>query len=995
MNDFDIIKQQNRIEDFVPRVVGKPLKKTGQTLSLGECPMCKHHDCFRIFVKTQTYKCFSCGSGGDLFHFTGDFHGIANNYEILKRAAEHINYTLTNSQDVQKKSPREHKKRLAFQAAAQFYRDTLLANKQAMQILSQTRKYTAKTIEEFNIGYSGDAPDMLIAALSKDFSAEDLVDFGLAKIRKDKPGDYFVAKLFVFPHYLGNQVVDFTIKDSQKAKKKKGETVDYRLMAEHRIGKVYFYNQDALYHDEVIVVEGEHDAIQLMRATGKKNVLAITGNPGEDAIKFLEKSCDEKIVYLGFDNDPAGNRYTQQFFFRLWGMAAQVLKINWDGTAKDIDEFLRWAQDSGLRMNIAGPQIIQNATDAMMWVVAAIPDDDDISKLVRALTPFKNRMLEIDNPIQFEIALETIRGHFKKGKAVSTILTKQYEKEKLDRITNADYLDNLPFFEKNGCYYHRSNRGPVNLSNFHLTINDIILFNDELTYRCDLKSVAGEVAENVQFDPSERVDVRRFRTKCVSVGAFHFTGRDNELSGIWQFEESRAQAQMIHYVQNYGRIQAENLWLFDNCAIKDGVIYERDSKTDMIRVGKKQYLPYDVKVYSGATPKLEIAESYDDQFTENVAESFHRMIDSMPSGRIESYAGYLFLGFIPAIIYSDEIYQKYGFFPFLFSYGPSGTGKTTATALLFSLLGFIAQPESWPSATEPGTYQFLQQLSSLPCWYDEFLNDRTFHQLLGTIKNIYNRTGSGKGGLQKRTIRDVKGVLWLSGEDNPQNEAVLSRSVIFRFTPLNTYKNKAYKYLSDNRRLLSTIARQLLLEKNEDTAKMLLRQIQTYHEYIMQKSQKVDPRVAANHAIPAAALQLLNVAIPPELDEYVVLHAERTMKFKEEENPRYLFFSELNYLFSRGLLTNLTYFDPVMNELYVRFEPAIKVMATEMRKRNDNLRIKANSIQDYLKDMPAYLGSGRKRFGSDEQTQKRCMIFDYAKLGETIKETIDDIISYE
>ena len=1011
-NDFDEIKSKCTIDSYISQVTNLQLKKSGQSLTLDECPMCKHHDCFRVFVKTQSFKCFSCNASGDLHSFTRDFFNIHDKFEGLKKAAELANYTLTNSKPVEKESKAQTQVQEIFNFAADFYNQQLLGSKEAIQILSQTRNYTIKTIEEFKIGYTGGTADQLYKQLKGKYDEKVLLKSGLFKDKDKKTHDYFCPKLFVFPHYLGKNVADFTIKDSLKHKKKrtadsgqpsakkqppqspfnKGEVINYRLKAEHRLGKVYFYNQDARYHDEFIITEGEHDAIQFMRYLGKKNVMAITGNPSEEALEYLEKICEDKTVFLAFDLDDAGRKYTERFFFRCWGKAARVSRISWEGGDKDIDEYLRSDAVKVMKPDVAASNLIEKSFDCLKYLINIIPDDEDLSKNLRVLEPFKERMVKINNSLQFEIALEYVREHFKKGRSIANFLNKQFEKDRLDHIANSDYMSSLPYYEQNGCYYHRMSQGSVNISNFTVTIKDRILYADELTYRCDLKSVAGEVAENILFTPVERVDVRRFRTKAVSVGAFHFTGRDNQLSGVWQYEESRSKARQIHYIQHYGNIQHEKMWLYDNCAIKDGVVYERDKKSDFIAIGKKQYLPYEVRVYSGATPKLNVGAGYSKEFVQKAANSFHKMLDSKASGAIDSYAGYLFMGFIPAVIYSDEIFAKYAHFPFLFSYGPPETGKTTATGLLLAALGFNSQPESWPSATEPGTYQFLEQLSSLPCWYDEFLNDQTFKRLLGTIKNIYNRTGSGKGGLQKRTIREVKGCLWLSGEDNPANEAVLSRSVVFRFSLLNAFKNKAYKFLHENRTLLSIITRNLLLEKTEDTASELLRSINSYHDFIMDRSDHVSPRVASNHAIPAASLQMLGIDVPVEFQDYIVRHAEGTMKFKEEENPRYHFFSEMNYLFARNLLKDLVKFNETDNHIYVRFSSVVKTMQQELRKRNESLGVKASSVEDYLKDMTAYLGQDRKYFGGDNRY--RCMIFDYVRLPENIKESIDDLVPY-
>ena len=996
MNDFEAIKREYPLEQFIQQTTGRQLKSVGSALGMNPCPFCGHNDSFRVWTKIGAFKCYSCGESGNIFNFAKAHFKLSNDYEVLQRVASVTGYKLKDASEIKKQAPELETRQAVFNAAAAYYESVLLNDKKAMAVLSETRRYTAKDVEAFHIGYTGTARDGLLNHLKQNFKAAEIQKSGLIKKRKGNWEDFFIPGLFVFPHFRGRNVADFTIKDAQKhTKADSKDVISYRLPKEFRIGKIYFYNQDALYSDEIIIVEGEHDAIQPMRFASAKNVLAITGNPSKEALAYLKRYIADKTVYLAFDKDAAGEKYTRQFFYELWGLADSVNMLTWEGKAKDLDAFLRTVILGGLKPQTVLAELIEKSIDALHWVIKSIPDEEDLNKLMRLLDPLKKKALEINDSIQFDIALEIIRGHFKKGKSVVKFLKKQFESERLEMLNNTDYLDALPFFEKNGVYWHRHKNGDINLSNFRLHIMDRVLYNEELYYRCTLKSVAGEMAEQVEFSPAERVDSKRFRTKLVSEGAFHFTGRDNELSGIWQYEESKSKARYIYYIKQYGWIAgAENMWMFDNCAIKDGVLYPRNADTDFIAIGKKYYLPHDVLVYSGSVPRINLETVYTSDFANKVALSFHQMLDSDARGGLHNMAGYMFLGFIPATIYSNEIFKKYGFFPLLFSYGPPGTGKTHATRLLLNFFGFMAQPESWPSATVAGTYMFMQQLSCLPGWYDEFLNDKTFQNLLGTIKNIYNRVGAGKGGLgEKRIKRDVNATLWLSGEDNPANEAVLSRSVLFRFNNLNPHKNKAYKFLLDNAANLSVIVRNLLLEKTAEQGIRLVRDIETLKEYILSKSEKMDPRIALNHAIVAASLNVMNIDYPEEFHDYVVKHAERSMYFKEEENPRYLFFSELAYLYSRGQLHGVVSFDSINEMVYIRFEQAIRLIQADIRKRGENLRIKAGSIKDYLMDMNGFERVGRAYFRIGEKSeQKRCMIFNYKRLEQNIKDVLEDII---
>lgn len=365
MNDFEAIKEQTDITQFIVSNAGGDVKRVGSNVHINPCPICGHNDCLTPFQKTKTYKCFSCGSGGSLFNFVEDYFKISDNYQKLLKAAELTGYALTNSNDVKKESGTVTARKDIFNKAASYYHHCCTKSKAALDILRTTRKYSVKTVDEFMIGYSGDTWSGLYDHLKADYDDKTLLASGLVVQRKKGEGlrDAFLPKMFIFPHYLGRQVVDFSCKDSLKHEKEEKDVIKQRLTAEHRLAKnIWFYNQDALYYDDIIIVEGEHDAIQLMRCLSaakdaknaekraiKKNVLAITGNPSGDAIKYLQRMVKDKNVYLGFDQDraksekelSAGDKYRREFFLHLWGIAASIKVITWDGGAKDIDEYLR------------------------------------------------------------------------------------------------------------------------------------------------------------------------------------------------------------------------------------------------------------------------------------------------------------------------------------------------------------------------------------------------------------------------------------------------------------------------------------------------------------------------------------------------------------------------------------------------------------------------------------------------------------------------------
>lgn len=649
----------------------------------------------------------------------------------------------------------------------------------------------------------------------------------------------------------------------------------------------------------------------------------------------------------------------------------------------------------------AAQKLFSDAIDGLKWYVQSIPKSDDFREMYNAFGPLRDLLAKQDDPVHFEAAAHYIEDHFNGlGKKLVRTLKEDIKKMRLQQNQDADSASDLPIYPKDGVYYKKLANGAQRISNFLIDIKDRVLQDDILFYRCDLTSVQGDIAEQIMFSPAERCDVRKFRVLVAGVGDFHFNGRDHELSGVWQYEQnSNKDARMILLVQRYGWIDERKMWLFSNCAITNKV-HPIDQETDYIKVDHYNIRSSEVQVYQNTHPHIDFKTAYSKDLCAKISDMFITMLDSTAAGSIKTYTGLLFLGFIPATIYSNEIFEKYGLFPFLFPYGPSGTGKSTATELLMSFFGFTSGTrENFDDASVPGIAQAVGQLSSVPYWLDEFKDGYKFDQLKQTIKNIYNRVGTGKGGLVKRLVREVRSTLWLSGQYLPDDEAVISRSVILRFNPTNKYKNRAYKWLTENKSTLSAVTLQVLLRKSDDLVKNVIEQIDTYQSFLT-SNDELAPRYAINYSIVAACLQLLDIDIPDDFDAFLLEHAKQTLNYAQEENEALVFFKEINNAWTRAIIPKQhLYIDMSSGELRMRFDPVIALIQADMRKRTNDLKLaKSSMIKDYLKDVPGYIFDNskngvRRSFPVGERREQRnCVVFSLRELPDKFQQAISDLI---
>jgi DNA primase catalytic core len=974
MNDFDEVKTRTDILELVRTETTGDIKKIGINIyNLKECPFCGGHECFRINSAQQYFNCFQCDAGGNVFNFIQLIKQLSP-YEALKELAGRADYNIENSKPV---SDALVIRQEIFSKAADFYHNKLLKAKKAQAWLSDRRGHTLKTIEEFKIGFTGGTGAALFNHLKDDYTNEQLTASGLIK---KNHSDFLPRHVYIYPHFVHGKVSHFTFKDPKKK-------LQYQLPNEYKLNDHLFYGQNAFYHDTVVLVEGENDRITVVRISGEKNIAGTGGQIGQAQIDLLKRACRGKKIYCCFDADPAGDKYTAKLINELTGIAQVWVMRFPDG--KDIDEYLRGVKEDPREKYY---ELLENAIDGLHFQIESLPPSDDTIKIGQMLNPVLERMARIDDDLRVAGYLEIIQKKYPKS-VIRTALKSRMKSLKTERQIELAGRKDVPkddygLIEHNNEYFRKSTEGAtINLGNFVLNLRKIFVEDEELHYECILKNIKNETSLPLIFYPDERAGLVRFREKCVSKGSFYYRGTQLDLYRIWQYEEDRANIkEIIHYIQKYGYIAEHALWLYGDCAIKNGKKYDIN-QDGIIKIENKGFKSKDVLVYSGDTPTIG-QETVDENFKLEVIRNFHLMFDG---DNEKSYKGYLALGFVAATIYLNEIAKTFKCFPIFFPYGPSGTGKSHATALLLNFFGFDGRAEDWASATPDGTYKFMEQLSCLPAWYDEFANatDRKFRNMLGVVKNIYNRIGAGKGGLRKRQINIVNGALWISGEDSPQDKGLLSRCVIMRFTEITDIKTSAWKWLGQQQSRLPAILVDLIKSKNKTEVENLIEGIRKFRDHIKANGVS-DDRTATNYAIAAASFWLFGHHGDDEAYmAFVVSEAKKDKIRKEEEDILITFFNDVSYMINKRITINTVFVDGTNLRMYMCFNEVYKDWIIMLRNQGTLQRFKQTTILDYLRtekyfiDLHQTSGDNRVWFGDQ---RKRAIAFDLKKMPLEIRE---------
>ena len=311
MSIIDEIKDRLDIVDVISEYV--TLKKSGRNFKA----LCPFHTektpSFFVFPERQTWHCFgSCGTGGDIFSFIIKREGIDFG-EALKLLAERAGVKLEPKQRQQARNDEWERLYSINEAAAQYYHELLLDDKQAefaRKYLSQ-RGISKETSEDFELGYSQNSWDALCQHLTNQgYKAADLVSAGLASAAENGTfHDQFRNRLMIPIKNETGRVVGFGARTLDSSNPKYINSPQTAVF--DKGGLLYGLDrakESIREQNLAIIVEGYMDVLTAHQH-GFTNVVAPMGTSLTDRQMNVLKKLT-KNVSLALDADAAGEQAT-------------------------------------------------------------------------------------------------------------------------------------------------------------------------------------------------------------------------------------------------------------------------------------------------------------------------------------------------------------------------------------------------------------------------------------------------------------------------------------------------------------------------------------------------------------------------------------------------------------------------------------------------------------------------------------------------------------
>ena len=352
------IRNSTNIVDVISHYIS--LKKKGSSY-FGLCPFHPDtHPSLSISPKKKIFKCFVCGTKGDVFSFVSKYEKISY-LQAVKKVAELTNYDLggvdfsTNNQKAL--SALDQRLVDANVRANEFYTGILYndENKNILEYL-KNRGLNDELIKKFGIGYAVNNRFQMIDWLTnkdqffgnnlpanKVFNLQELFDAGIATESNNNHPIAFLIDRITFPIYdENNNLVGFSGRDwTGKQESKYSNTKETKIFKKGEV--LYNFNHvKTTNKDFVIICEGFMDAIAYTQA-GYDNVLATMGTAVTTRhISLLQTLENMKYIILSFDNDQAGSDANISIGKQLFENGLNVSVVTYQNyKEKDVDEILR------------------------------------------------------------------------------------------------------------------------------------------------------------------------------------------------------------------------------------------------------------------------------------------------------------------------------------------------------------------------------------------------------------------------------------------------------------------------------------------------------------------------------------------------------------------------------------------------------------------------------------------------------------------------------
>ena len=335
--DIKAIRQQADIVDVMSRYI--TLEKQGKNYK-AICPFHDDHDpSLSISTDKQIFKCFVCGTGGNVFTFVQKIENISF-LEAVCKVAELIHYPL--HMDKSQFQPKVDQNQPLYDCIQSYIRfltfELESENGESVKRYLSQRKINEDIIKRFEIGYAPESSRSVKYLKAKGFNEQILTDTGLIRTHDLDTYAVFDNRLMIPIHDENGNPVGFTARrlNEDKDVAKYINTSETKIYHKgHLIFNYHRAKEFAKKNKRCILVEGAMDVIAFEKADIHESIACLGTACTKEQIALLKRLNVPLVVC--YDGDKAGKAATYKFGKLAvdYGLNFSIVK---NTTGKDPDE---------------------------------------------------------------------------------------------------------------------------------------------------------------------------------------------------------------------------------------------------------------------------------------------------------------------------------------------------------------------------------------------------------------------------------------------------------------------------------------------------------------------------------------------------------------------------------------------------------------------------------------------------------------------------------
>lgn len=336
-DDIKAIRQQADIVDVMSRYI--TLEKKGKDYK-AICPFHDDHDpSLSISTDKQIFKCFVCGTGGNVFTFVQKIENISF-LEAVCKVAELIHYPL--HMDTSQFQPKVDQNQPLYDCVQSYIRfltyELQSENGESVKRYLSQRKINEDIIKRFEIGYAPESSRSVKYLKAKGFNEQILTDTGLIRTHDLDTYAVFDNRLMIPIHDENGNPVGFTARrlNEDKDVAKYINTSETKIYHKgHLIFNYHRVKEFAKKNKRCILVEGAMDVIAFEKADIHESIACLGTACTKEQITLLKRLNVPLVVC--YDGDKAGKAATYKFGKLAvdYGLNFSIVK---NTTGKDPDE---------------------------------------------------------------------------------------------------------------------------------------------------------------------------------------------------------------------------------------------------------------------------------------------------------------------------------------------------------------------------------------------------------------------------------------------------------------------------------------------------------------------------------------------------------------------------------------------------------------------------------------------------------------------------------